>query len=102
MLIFLYPMDQCLDIIPKSHKNLHISIFNFSDITKSIKCGVGDVLIFNSSLIHSGSINNKNIHNPRIQLKISHKNDLDNINFYQNYNKILKSEYNISDITPVL
>ena len=98
MIIFLYPMNECLDVIPKSHKNIYKNSFNFSDPTKSIKCSVGDVLLFNSSLIHCGSINNKLKNNPRIQLKISHNSDLKNINFYQNYNKILDNESNISKI----
>ena len=98
MIIFLYPMNECLDVIPKSHKNIKKNSFNFTDPTKSVKCSVGDVLVFNSSLIHCGSINNKFKNNPRIQLKISHNSDLKNIDFYQNYNKILDNESNISNL----
>ena len=86
IIIYLHKMDKCLDIIPKSHKNKSEYDINLTDITESIKCNVGDALLFDSNLIHSGSIN-KHQDNPRIQMKITHKNDRNVLNFFENYNK---------------
>lgn len=89
LLIFLNKMEKCLDIIPKSHKNYNNNV-NLTDLTEYIKCNVGDALLFDSNLIHSGSIN-KNQNNPRIQMKITHKNDRKILKFYENYNKQLNN-----------
>jgi hypothetical protein len=91
LLIYLYKMDKCLDIIPKSHKNKDKNNLNITDLTESVKCNVGDAILFDSNLIHSGSIN-KNEDNPRIQMKISHKDDRYNaLQFFENYNKQLNN-----------
>jgi ectoine hydroxylase-related dioxygenase (phytanoyl-CoA dioxygenase family) len=89
IIIYLHKMDKCLDIIPKSHKNKEYDI-NVTDITESVKCNVGDALLFDSNLIHSGSIN-KHQDNPRIQMKITHKDDRNVLNFFENYNKQLNN-----------
>jgi ectoine hydroxylase-related dioxygenase (phytanoyl-CoA dioxygenase family) len=95
LLIYLHQMKKCLDIIPKSHKNNKVFDISITDITESIKCNIGDAILFNSDLIHSGSIN-KNQNNPRIQMKITHKDDRNTLYFYENYNKQLNnpSKYN--------
>jgi len=90
IIIYLHKMEKCLDIIPKSHKNKNEYNINLTDLTESIKCNVGDALLFDSNLIHSGSIN-KNQDNPRIQMKITHKDDRNVLNFYENYNKQLNN-----------
>ena len=46
-----------------------------------------------------GTINN-NPNNLRIQMKISHKDDLDVLSYYQNYNKILNEDNTIP--TPIV
>jgi hypothetical protein len=90
LIIYLHKMDKCLDIIPKSHKIKDDFDINFTDFTESVKCNIGDALLFDSNLIHSGSIN-KNQDNPRIQMKITHKDDRKILNFFENYNKQLNN-----------
>jgi hypothetical protein len=90
ILIYLHQMDKCLDIIPKSHKNKGEFDINLTDLTESIKCNVGDALLFDSNLIHSGSINAYQ-DNPRIQMKITHKDDRNVLHFFENYNKQLNN-----------
>jgi hypothetical protein len=91
ILIFLEPMDRCLDVIPKSHTNIYNNSINFSDYTKSVPCTVGDALIFDANLIHTGSFN-KIHNNPRVQMKLSHKDDLQQLFYFQNYNKLINKE----------
>lgn len=89
LLFFLNDIDKCLDIIPKSHKTNKFFNINLTDFTESIKCNIGDAILFNSSLVHSGSIN-KNYKNHRIQMKISHKDDrYESLHFFENINKKL-------------
>jgi len=99
IITYLEDMDKCLGIIPKSHLNKNNDAFNFTDKIRNILCKKGDVIIFNSNLIHVGTINDKP-DNLRIQMKISHKDDLDVLSYYQKYNKILNEDNNIP--TPII
>ena len=94
MLVFLEDMDRCLDVIPKSHKNLYTHAINITDQTKSVVCNPTDALIFNASLVHSGSFNDKP-DNIRIQFKITHKDDLKELDYYQGYHKIIDKSNNV-------
>lgn len=94
ILIFLEDMDYSLDVIPKSHKNKFNNLFNFTDNTVSINCKKGDAILFNANLIHSGSFNKK-LDNMRIQMKLTHKDDIESIKYYQNYNKYIDKTNNI-------
>ena len=98
VLIYLEDMDKCLGVIPSSHKKENQNKFNINltNKVKDIVCHKGDVIIFNSNLIHVGILNEKNNDHLRIQMKISHKDDLAILSYYQNYNKILNKENNIS------
>lgn len=93
LIIYFENIEKCLDIIPETHNSLYANILNITDFTTSIKnCMSGDALLFNSGLIHSGSLNKKK-NNLRIQLKISHKYDKQNsLNFYEQYYKKLNKE----------
>lgn len=93
IIFYLENMDRCLDIIPKSHIYPNKNNINFSDFTEYVKCSKGDALLFDANLIHSGAYNEKQ-NNVRIQMKISHKDDIKYLNYYQNYNKILNKENN--------
>ena len=84
MLIYLEDMEKCLGVIDKSH-NKKISIL---DDVKNIICDKGDLIIFNANLIHTGTFNNKD-DNLRIQMKITHKDDLETLGYYQDFNKVL-------------
>lgn len=95
MLIYLEDMEKCLGIIPKSHKNINANNININNTVVNLLCNKGDAIIFNANLIHVGAINDKD-DNLRIQLKITHKDDIKVLNYYQNYNKVL----NIDNIIP--
>ena len=91
IIFYLENMNKCLDVIPNTHKYKNQNSFNLSDYTKSIICNRGDAILFNANLIHTGSLNKKE-DNLRIQMKLTHKNDIDTLNYYQNYNKILNKD----------
>jgi hypothetical protein len=92
LLIYIDKIENCLDIIPNSNKNKN-NIF-ITDVTLTIKCNRGNVVIFDADIIHSGSFN-KNPNNKRIQMKLIHKDDIDILNFYDKYNKKLDKDNNL-------
>lgn len=98
VLIYLEDMNKCLGVIPFSHKIENKNKYNINLINKvkDIICKKGDVIVFNSNLIHVGIINEDNNDFMRIQMKISHKDDLGILSYYQNYNKILDKKNNLS------
>lgn len=96
IIIYLEDMGKCLDVIHKSHSNKGEFDFNITDYSQTIQCKHGDAILFNSNLIHNGSLNDNENH-ARIQMKISHKRDMKVLDFYNQYNKVLNSENN----TPV-
>jgi hypothetical protein len=97
ILFYLDDIDKCLGVIPKSHLSPTNHAINLTNDLRNIECNKGDAIIFNANLIHVGTINP---HNMRIQMKITHKDDLETLNYYQNFNKVLNKENNIS--TPIL
>ena len=94
MLIYLEDMEKCLGIIPNSHKDLNSYNVNLFENVVNIPCKKGDVILFNANLIHVGCINKKD-DNLRIQLKVSHKDDIDTLQYYQKFNKILNKDNNL-------
>ena len=93
ILFFLNDMDSGLDVIPGSHTSLFSNAINLFDVTQGIKVKKGDAIIFDANLIHSGSFNNQE-NNPRIQMKLSHPDDIVEYDYYQKYNKILDKNNN--------
>ena len=89
IIFYLEDMDSCLDVLSGSHKKKNI--INLTDLSKKIKCKPGSAILFDANLIHSGSFNKKP-NNMRIQMKITHKDDFNVINYYQNYNRYLEKE----------
>ena len=85
VLFYLEPMEACLDVIPKSHKERNAVYL--SNSLESIPCKPGQAILFDADLIHSGSINNKN-DNKRIQMKIVHRDDLETLHFLDKYYKV--------------
>ena len=94
MLIYLEDMEKCLGVIPKSHIDPNSFGINLTNKVENILCSKGDVLLFNANLIHTGTINKLN-NKLRIQMKVSHKDDISKLSYYSNYNKILKEENNV-------
>ena len=52
-----------------------------TDQVTNILCKSGDVIIFDANLIHVGTINTKD-NNLRIQLKVTHKDDIPYLSYY--------------------
>ena len=96
IIFYLTDMGKCLDVLPSSHLSMDHN-YNWTDYTKTIPCSKGDALLFNANLVHNGSLTESE-QNTRIQMKISHKSDLDTLYFYNQYNKVL----NPSDSSPML
>ena len=101
ILVYLEDMGKCLGVMPESHKDLYANSVNFTDTVKNILCNKGDVIIFNANLIHVGTINTTNDSNSnwttkddnlRIQLKITHKDDIKRIMYYEDFNKVLNQD----------
>jgi hypothetical protein len=95
-IIYLEQMSKCLGVIPKSHLNKNSYNFNLVNRVENLECKKGDMIIFNSNLIHVGTLLEKK-DNLRIQLKISHKDDIPTLSYYQNFNKIANKDNNLPD-----
>lgn len=95
MLVYLEDMEKCLGVIPESHKDPDSYFTNFQNSLKNLLCKSGDVILFNANLIHVGTINS-NENNLRIQLKVTHKDDIPYISYYENFHKVLNQENTIS------
>lgn len=93
MLVYLESMDKCLGVIPGSHKSQYTNSVNLTDGVKDIICSAGDVIIFNANLVHVGTITDKD-DNLRVQMKVSHPDDLGVLKYYQNFNKVLNRDNN--------
>lgn len=95
LLIYLEDMEnqKCLSVYPESHKSWFSHFFNFYETLTDISCGKGSMILFNANLIHVGTIL-PNPNNLRIQLKVSHKDDIEVLHYYQNFNKVLNQENN--------
>jgi len=91
MIVYLENMGKCLLVIPKSHECIYSNYINFNNPTKNVLCKRGDVIIFNANLIHAGTLTEKE-NNKRVQLKITHQEDIPHIKYYENYNKVLDKE----------
>ena len=94
MLVYLEDMEKCLAVIPESHKDPDSYFTNFQNSLKNLLCKSGDVILFNANLIHVGTINS-NDNNLRIQLKVTHKDDIPYISYYENFHKVLNQENTI-------
>jgi ectoine hydroxylase-related dioxygenase (phytanoyl-CoA dioxygenase family) len=91
MLVYLEDMEKCLGVIPESHREPSSYFVDFKGSLTDLLCGRGDIILFNANLIHVGTINNKE-DNLRIQLKITHKDDIQHIKYYENFHKVLNQD----------
>jgi len=92
LLIYLEDMDKCLGVIPRSHATP--SSFNFnitSDPLLHLPCQAGDAILFNANLIHVGALNDRD-DNLRIQLKVTHREDIEALSYYEDFHKVLNED----------
>jgi hypothetical protein len=94
LLVYLENMGKCLGVIPRSHKIKGSFGFNVTDPIENIACKAGDIILFNANLIHVGTLVEKD-DNLRIQMKISHEDDIETLSYYENFNKVLVQENNV-------
>ena len=95
IIFFLEEMKACLDVIPKSH-NERNKIY-ISKSIESVPCEPGQAILFDANLIHSGAINADN-DNKRIQMKVTHRDDLENIGeFDKQYYRVGDASKDTSD-----
>ena len=60
----------------------------------NLLCKSGDIILFNANLIHVGTIT-ADENNLRIQLKLTHKDDIPYILYYEDYHKVLNKKSSI-------
>lgn len=93
LLVYLEDTEKCLGVIPYSHYDVNSYNINFNNVVNYLPCKKGDAILFNANLIHVGALNKKD--NLRIQMKISHKDDLEALSYYENFNKVLNQDNNL-------
>ena len=91
MLLYLEDMDKCLGVIPTSHHSEYSYMVNFTNSVEHLLCKKGDIILFNANLIHVGALNPRH-DNIRIQMKLTHKDDIEVLSYYQNFNKVLNKD----------
>ena len=94
IILYLEDIEKGLGVIPSSHKSVNYYNINLNNAVINIPCKRGDILLFDSNLIHVGGLNDKP-DNLRIQMKLTHKDDIEYISYYENYNKVLNKDNNI-------
>jgi hypothetical protein len=93
LLVYLEDAEKCLGVVPYSHYDLNSYSVNLTNVVNYLPCKKGDAILFNANLIHVGALNKQD--NLRIQMKVSHKDDLSILSYYQDYNKVLDTENNL-------
>jgi hypothetical protein len=91
VLVYLEDMDKCLGVMPGSHKDLYTNAVNVTNTVQNVLCSKGDLILFNANLVHVGTINARD-DNLRIQLKLTHRDDISTLGYYQNFNKVLNQD----------
>ena len=93
VLIYLEDMNPSLGVFPGSHQDQYTHAINLFEKLTPVSCKKGDVIIFNANLIHTGMFNDyKKEDHLRIQMKFTHRDDIDKIAYYENFHKIQNRE----------
>ena len=95
IIVYLEPMEKCLGVIPRSHLSKHANAFNVNvkNNVRDLLCSDGDAILFDANLIHVGTINDRD-DNLRVQMKITHRDDLETLSYYQKYKCFRRSIFN--------
>jgi hypothetical protein len=93
LLVYLEDAEKCLGVVPYSHRDINSYNINFTNVVNYLPCKKGDAILFNANLIHVGALNRTD--NLRIQMKITHKDDLEVLSYYEDYNKVLNKDNNL-------
>jgi hypothetical protein len=91
MLVYLEDMGKCLGVMPQSHLSPNAYALNLQDQVVDIVCSAGDVIVFDANLVHVGTMTDRD-DNLRVQMKLSHPDDLDVLGYYQNFHKVLNKD----------
>jgi len=92
VLIYLEDMNPALGVFPGSHRDQYTNAVNLTTSLTPIRVKKGDVVIFNANLVHTGMILEKKENHLRIQMKFTHREDIDKIAYYENFHKILNTD----------
>jgi len=92
ILLYLEDMEPALGVFPGSHRDRYTNAVNLSTPLTPIYCKKGDVVIFNANIVHTGMINDHKEDHLRIQMKFTHREDIEKIAYYENFHKILNTE----------
>jgi len=87
IIFYLEDIGQGLDVVPGSHLSKFPFVF---DSTVPIDVRTGDAILFDANLIHSGSI--RPYDSVRIQMKVSHPEDIPTLSFYEDFHKVLDKQ----------
>jgi len=99
IIVFLKSMESCLKVIDKSH--IEQKGFYLTQPPCDVKCKPGQMIIFDSNLVHAGAFN-KNINNTRIQMKLVHHNDIENHPELKNFHKELNNDNNPTEFAKIV
>jgi len=88
--MLLYVEGGSLNVVPGSQDG---RAFNF-DGTDQVFFNPGDVIVFDANMVHAGSIGPDNL---RIQMKITHHDDRDTLDYYEQYTKIASRDNKLSE-----
>ena len=92
VLLYLEEMEPALGVFTGSHLDRYTNAVNLSTPLTQVSCKKGDVIIFNANIVHTGMINDYKEDHLRIQMKFTHRDDIEKIAYYENFHKILNTE----------
>ena len=91
IIVYLETMEKCLGVIPGSQASKYSNAVNLKNNVRDLRCSERDAILFDANLIHVGTINDRD-DNLRVQMKITHREDLEALNYYEKYNRVLNKD----------